>query len=350
MSPEISRSLLAEARGGEMAVRTLEDRTILAAHPILGEDDRVLGLFYLRLVSLAPAVPGSTLRRGLRVMGTSALVFTVGAGLIGTFFGFLTARGLTRRLRTLSDAANAWGRGDFSAEIHDAAPDEIGELADRLNRMADQIQGLLRTREQLATLEERNRLARDLHDSVKQEIFAATMTLGAAQALWEQDAETARQKVGDAFALARKAQQDLTALIQELRPPDLEGRGLIEALEEHVARWAQRSGMEAEFGGEVPDALSLEAEQALFRVAQEALANVAKHSGACRVAVTLARAEDKVILTVRDDGCGFDVHTGGGAGLGLRSMRERVVALGGDLTLDSGGDGTEVRAAVPVSS
>ncbi len=350
LNPEISRDLLAQAHTGSVAVRTLEDRTILAAHPIEGDEGEMLGVFYMRLVSLAPAVPGSTLRRGLQFVGVSALVFTVGAGVIGTLFGFLTARGLTRRLRTLSDAADAWGRGDFSAEVHDPEPDEIGQLADQLNRMADQIQRLLRTREQLATLEARNRLARDLHDSVKQEIFAATMTLGAAQALWEQDPDAAREKVGDAFALARKAQQDLNALIQELRPPDLEGRGLAAALEDHAARWSHRTGIEAVFEGRVSDALPLKMEQAFYRVAQEALANVAKHSSADRAEVRLARDGNTVVLTIQDDGVGFDPREVEGTGLGLRSMRERVAALGGDLTFDTGADGTIVRATVPSSA
>jgi signal transduction histidine kinase len=350
LNPEISGELLAQARAGSAAVRTLDDRTILAAHPVIGDDGDVLGVFYMRLVSLAPAVPGSTLRRGLQFMGVSALIFTAGAGVIGTFFGFLTARGLTRRLQTLSDAADAWGRGDFSAVIRDPATDEIGQLAGQLNRMADQIQGLLRTREQLATLEARNRLARDLHDSVKQEVFAATMTLGAAQALWEQDTETAREKVEEAFALARKAQQDLTALIQELRPSDLEEKGLVTALEAHVNRWSRRTGTEITFEAGAMDSLSFEVEQALYRVAQEALANVAKHSGADRVAVRLACDGNRVKLTVRDNGMGFDIAEAQGTGLGLRSMHERMAALGGDLTVDSGADGTVIRAVVPVPS
>ena len=350
LNPEISRELLAQARTGSAASRTLGDRTILAAHPVIGDDGDVLGVFYMRLVSLAPAVPGSTLRRGLQLMGVSALIFTAGAGVIGTLFGFLTARGLTRRLHRLSSAADAWGRGDFSTVIQDPATDEIGQLAGQLNLMADQIQGLVRTREQLATLEARNRLARDLHDSVKQEVFAAAMTLGAAQALWESDAETAREKVEEAFALTRKAQQDLTALIQELRPSDLEEKGLVAALEAHVSRWARRTGIEVAFETEPPDSMPFEVEQALYRVAQEALANVAKHSGADRVAVRLVRDGDRFRLTVRDDGTGFDVAESQDAGLGLRSMHERMAALGGDLFVDAGADGTIVRATVPTSS
>jgi two-component system NarL family sensor kinase len=98
------------------------------------------------------------------------------------------------------------------------------------------------------------------------------------------------------------------------------------------------------------DSLSFEVEQALYRVAQEALANVAKHSGADRMAVRLACDGNRVKLTIRDNGMGFDIAEAQGTGLGLRSMHERMAALGGDLTVDSGADGTVIRAVVPVPS
>lgn len=348
--PDAPASLLAALNGEQdpdlLYTRTPDHQLVIAV-PVMGQDGRVLGALCFATESLQ--LTGAEYARSMMgLVGLSLVVFTVAAGLLGTLFGFLTARGLTRRLRVLADAADAWGRGDFSAVVHDPSSDEIGQLSHQLNRMAERVQNLLQVRQQLATLEERNRLARDLHDSVKQQVFAATMTLGAAEALWERDPEAARQKVAEALALSREAQQELTALIRELRPAALERKGLAAALREHVEDWSHQAGIAAEVGVQGERPLPLEVEQALFRVAQEALANVARHSGATRTDVTLSFDDAAVTLTVADDGCGFDVAAVEGRGLGLRSMRERVETLGGMLRVDSAETGTRMEASVPV--
>jgi NarL family two-component system sensor histidine kinase LiaS len=317
----------------------LQDRSILAAQPVL-DDGNVVGVVYLRIASFSLLAP-SILGGALGIIGGSALLLTIGAGFVGTLFGFLTARGLVRRLETLADTTEAWGRGDFAATVDDISADEIGQLSRRLDLMAGEIQDLLQARQELATLEERYRLARDLHDSVKQQVFATTMNLGAAETLWERDPEAARQKVAQALAISRESQQELTGLIHELRPVTLEGKELFAALREHVTRWSRQAGIVAGVAVQGEGALPLEVEQAFFRVAQEALANVAKHSAASRVEVTLSCSGDSVILQVRDDGQGFVLPAAGGQGMGLRSMRERVEALGGDLRVESApGEGT----------
>ena len=290
---------------------------------------------------LAPNLLGGA----LGIIGGSALLLTIGAGFVGTLFGFLTARGLVRRLETLAYTTEAWGRGDFTATVDDTSADEIGQLSRRLDLMTGEIQDLLQARQELATLEERNRLARDLHDSVKQQVFATTMNLGAAETLWERDPEAARQKVAQALAISRTAQQELTGLIHELRPVTLEGKELIAALREHVTWWSRQTGITAGVAVQGEGALPLDLEQAFFRVAQEALANVAKHSEASRVEMTLSYSGDDVILEIRDDGQGFVLPAAQGQGMGLRSMRERVEALGGDLRVESApGEGTRVTA------
>jgi NarL family two-component system sensor histidine kinase LiaS len=124
--------------------------------------------------------------------------------------------------------------------------DEIDQLGGQLNRMAGQLQNLLQAREELATLKERNRLARDLHDSVKQQVFAVTMTLGAVEALWGRDPAAARQKVAEVLALSRQVQKELVGLIYELRPIVREGKGLAPALREYVERWSRQTGIVAQ--------------------------------------------------------------------------------------------------------
>jgi NarL family two-component system sensor histidine kinase LiaS len=343
-APDESGQIIDQALRGKPAGTRLQDRTILVAEPVLDEEGRVLGAVYLRIASFTLLAP-NLLGGALGLIGGSALVLTLGAGIVGTLFGFLVAHGLTRRLAALADATEAWGRGDLTAAVQDTSADEIGQLSRRLNLMAEEIQNLLQARQELATLEERNRLARDLHDSVKQQVFATTMTLGAAESLWERDPEAARQKVDQALALCRQAQQELSGLIHELRPVALEDKGLATALREYVSRWAGQTGIEASVTVQGGRILAPAMEQALFRVAQEALANAAKHSEARRVEVTLSYPGDAVLLEVVDDGRGFVPPRPESRGMGLRSMRERLEALGGELMVDSGlGQGTRVKA------
>ena len=294
--------------------------------------------------------PAVDLGAGLAALIASTIVLTVAAGLIGTLFGRVASRGLVRRLENLERASEAWGQGDFSATVDDTSPDEIGQLARRMSQMAGQVRDLLQARQDLATLEERNRLARDLHDSVKQQAFATTMTLGTAKTLREQDAEAAWEMIDDAGDLSWEVQQELTNLIHELRPVELEGIGLAAALREYGSRWSRQTGIEVSFvlHGEHP--VPPEVEQALFRLAQEALANVSKHAEAEQVEITLTRIGGAITMNVADDGRGFDPESAAGKGLGLRSMRERIEALGGELTVESApGTGTRLVARWPDS-
>ena len=242
----------------------------------------------------------------------------------------------------------------MTAFVRDPSADEIGRLGRRLNQMAEQLQNLLQTREALATVEERNRIARDLHDSVKQQVFATAMQVGAARSLLESDPEAAASHLAQAEALVRQAQLELSGLIAELRPAALDDRGLGPALAGYARSWSQQTGIPAEIAVRGARRLPLPVEQSLFRVAQEALANVARHSGAAAVEVRLRYGEEAVTLVVADDGVGFDTSADGAAGpmaeFGLRSMRERMEGLGGTLTIESApGRGTRLEAVAPVA-
>ncbi len=327
---------------------TRDEGNIGIAAPILTEEGDIVGTLVLQLSLPLSLRQFST--AAARALFPSALVVLAFAAVVGTVFGFLTARGLTRRLEALMRAADRWSRGDFSVAVRDTSQDELGELIRRLNRMAEELQNLLATREELAALEERNRLARELHDAVKQQVFATVMQVAAARHLLAQDPEQAKIHLEEAERLARQAQQELNALIRELRPAALEGKGLVAALREYVAEWSQQTGIAAEVRVQGERPLPLRVEQALFRIVQEALSNVAKHSGATRVDVHLAWAPDGVTLTVTDDGRGFDVAEARGKGIGLRSIEERVAGLQGWLTIDSApGHGTRIVVHLPVA-
>ena len=220
---------------------------------------------------------------------------------------------------------------------------------DRNQQLVEELQAAQQRLRELAVLEERNRLARDLHDSVKQQVFAVSMQLGAARALLNKD-NPAYSPVTEAEGLARQAGAELTTLIRQLRPPHLESKMLPEALQEYVTDWSRQNGIAADMKVDGIASTSLAGDETLFRVAQEALANVARHSNARHVSVEVADQKDEIVLRVEDDGDGFELGQVE-KGVGLDSMRERLEAIGGRLSISSGSShGTQVIAAVRRSS
>jgi two-component system, NarL family, sensor histidine kinase LiaS len=325
-----------------------EQGHIVSAAPIFGSEGQVVGAIFARLGF--PLGEGEFLQEVLQrmILPSAAIMLVVGI-VVGALFGFLISRPLTRRLKTLAEVTDQWSEGDFGGLAHDTQGDEVGQLARHLNHMAIQLQNLLQTRQELATLEERNRLARDLHDSVKQQIFAAVMQVGAAKTLIDRDAAAAKTHLLEAEQLVRQAQQELTGLILELRPAALEGKGLSRALSEYASNWSRQTRIEAEVrvSGERP--LPLPLEQSLFRLAQEALANVARHSRATNTEIHLGWVNGDVVLTVSDNGIGFNATRSGRKGVGLESMRERIEGLGGRFLVESEpGEGTQVIAELPL--
>jgi signal transduction histidine kinase len=198
--------------------------------------------------------------------------------------------------------------------------------------------------QELAVAEERNRLARELHDSVKQQVFATIMQLGAARVLLDRDADAARTHLLEAEQLAQQSGAELSLLIHELRPVALGDKGLAAAIQAYAADWSRQSNIAADVRARGVGALAPEVEHVLLRVTQEALANVARHSQASAVSVELDVAANGVTLTIGDNGRGFDLSTTR-RGVGLESMRERLEALGGRLRVESSpGVGTTIAA------
>jgi NarL family two-component system sensor histidine kinase LiaS len=309
--------------------------------------EQVLGV--LAAMGEYPTI-GSLLRGLLPILGVSLLCFTFVAGLVGTVYGFVAAREPVRRLDRLSDATLAWSQADFAVFVDDSSRDELGQLARRLNDMAQQIQQLLEARRELVVVQERNRLARELHDSAKQQAFAVAAQISAARTLLKRDPQAAEIHIEEAERLTFQLRQELTSLIQELRPAALESKGLASALREYAADWSRQNGVLLEVRIQGERSIPLELEQAAFRIVQEALANIARHSGAESAEMELIYTEHAIACTVSDDGSGFDPDTAR-SGFGLRSMQERANALGSTLTVDSiMGKGTRISLLVPLSA
>ncbi len=280
----------------------------------------------------------------------SGILVVALATLVGMATGLLVSRNLTRRLRRIAAAADGWSRGDFSCAARDASPDELGQLARGLDDMAAQVHSLLQTRAELAVVDERNRLARELHDSVKQHVFAGALLVRAARTLLAQDPARAGAHLAEAEALADQTQRELITLIAALRPAALADRGLVAVLRDEVDAWSRRSGILAQVRVRGERATPYDREDALVRVAQEALANVARHSHAREAEVELAWDDASISLSVSDDGAGFDPEAANGRGVGLASMRERVAALDGTLAIASEPGATRVTAWLPLSA
>ena len=278
----------------------------------------------------------------------SALILFIVVIPMGALFGYIMAKNLTQRLAKLEAVADAYSQGNFSVETEDKSKDEIGRLGVRLKQMAQQIEGLLDNRQELAALEERNRLARELHDTVKQQNFATLMQVRAAKnlAYEKRDSEVALEHLEMAENMLKQSQQDLKAVIDELRPPQLEGHGLPKALRQLTHGWTKHSNIPTNLAiqGERPVPLSIE--QTLYRIAQETFANIDRHSEAKQVDIELSYQPHSVSLTVRDDGKGFDLEAAK-RGFGLSSMEQRVTEAGGRLTITSGENkGTQVTAEI----
>jgi NarL family two-component system sensor histidine kinase LiaS len=252
----------------------------------------------------------------------------------------LGSRGLEGTISLIFNAAVFFFTGAFGYILRQAETARWEK-----ERLLDELRASQRQVRELAIVEERNRLARDLHDSAKQRAFALSAQLDAVNSLIRRDPTMAEAHLQRAIQVADHLRQELANLILQLRPPEMDQGGLPAALRRYAAEWSQQCSVavDVHVAGERP--LPAEVEQALFRIAQEALANVARHSQAGSAQVLLDYARDRVSLTIADTGCGFDPAEGR-PGVGTRSMRERAARLpNGQFRLDSGpGQGTRVTA------
>jgi NarL family two-component system sensor histidine kinase LiaS len=274
-------------------------------------------------------------------------VFIIAAILVGFVFGSILAGSFTTRIRKLIDFTSRWGKGDF-ARIKDVeGGDEINELSVAMNQMVNEFEGLLESKKKLAVLEERNRFARDLHDSVKQQIFSISMNLSAIKSLIESDPEKAKEQLEITANIAKQAKNELSTLIYTLTPVELENQSLDLALKEYIRVWEKTSGISVVFRthGKQKQVFQ-EIEQSIFRITQEALANIARHSKASATSVNLDYLSDSLQLQISDNGIGFDQNAVK-KGLGLRSISERVLACRGTFDVDSGASGTTLTLVFP---
>jgi signal transduction histidine kinase len=226
----------------------------------------------------------------------------------------------------------------------------LGYLAD-VGAIAIESARLRERADRLSIRQEREWLARELHDSVTQAIYSVTLHAEAARMALDADKQdAAAENLVNLQAMAREALFDLRLLIFELHPPVLEGQGLAASLRIRLAAVEKRAGLQADIHVDGDRRLPLPIEEELYRIVLEALNNVVKHARAQSVAVHLWFDEHHVRIEVSDDGVGCDPTTAREAGgAGLRSMNERAHRINGTLEIDSGsGKGTTLKVEVPL--
>jgi signal transduction histidine kinase len=311
---------------------------------------RQIGVLYVQV----PAAQGDGRKlASLRPM----LVASAGVlGLIipvGVVFGLLSTGRLIRRLRRLADATVAVAEGDFRPRVPVDGADEIGRLEDSLNRMAERLDAALDAERRLAGTDarraERARIARELHDSISQDLFSMSLLAGGMRKALPPGSPL-RPEAEAMERAAVRTMREMQALLLELRPVALEDAGLRPALEELCRAYETRLGVLVP--ADLDDvALDPPAEHAVLRVVQEALGNAIKHGAPDVVRVRLAADGGTVSVEVRDDGDGFDPgRVADRHGMGLALMRERIEELGGRFDLVSRpGAGTTVSAWLPAA-
>ncbi len=237
-----------------------------------------------------------------------------------------------------------------SRQVHDLSAEECSLLASIGQQIGVAVENahLYRQAEETATLAERSRLSRELHDSVTQSLYSVTLFAeAAASQLSASNYPTAREHLEELRDTAQEALREMRLLIFELRPPSLEQNGLSAAIQERLEAVEAHGGIQSKFHVEGEERLSLDVQKELYFIAQEVLNNVLKHARANEVRVDLYYAKESVCLEISDNGVGFDPHKVRPGGMGLEGMRARAQQLGGSLTLESiPGEGTKITVRV----
>ncbi len=314
-------------------------RRVLA--PVFAADGNLRGFLF---AELRLPVPWHRFLLDLSLEWPIVLGYLLVFGIASSIF---LATWVTRRLNRIAGAATAWSRGDFSNRIDDRSHDELGHVSALLDRMALELKALMQSRAQLATLGERQRLARDLHDTVKQKAFALNLQLAT---LRRQLAPgPAADRAAQAEMLSGQIQLELAQILDELRASD-SALPFVERLRMRALGWVQVSGIALD--AQLADAPTLATadQETLLRIADEALANVLRHSGATRVGMTLRRDADTLTLDITDNGRGGIADAA--PGMGIANMRERAASLPhGRFSIDSESHaGTIVRISFSIAT
>lgn len=296
---------------------------------------------------------------GIRTTVTLILLPVV----FGVGYGFFQSFRFKRRLERLRGTLVAWEKGNLTPAMPVLGSDELGRLGEQLGRISGKWENQVNTLQRLSTnnaklaeqarvsaiIEERQRLARELHDAVSQQLFAISMTATAVGRTLEKDFDKAQRQIALIEEMAAVAQSEMRALLLHLRPVYLEGKGLEQGLQELIKELQIKVPMEIIFEMDPDVQLLKGVENHLFRIVQEAISNTLRHAKAEKMEIRLHRRGDAVRLTLRDDGVGFEIDDGKLTSYGLSNMQERIAETGGSIQfITAPGKGMRIEITVPM--
>lgn len=285
-------------------------------------------------------------------------IVVLGQMFISYRFGQRTQRKIDQ-LQVVMKQASA---GNWDSRLPEMERDAFSGVYREFNIMLEQLEARLKLLQQLgerdimeeassqeaAVLEERRRLARDLHDTVSQQLFALHMSASSLPKLLERDPEHAQKVMEQLIAMSSTAQRQMRGLIAQLRPMELQGRTLEEALERWFPDYCRQNVLQGTLEIQLSGVLSDAKEHQLFLIIQEAMANVVKHAEAKSVRLFLGETDSQISLFIEDNGSGFRGEQVRAGAYGLSTMRERAQKLGGEAEIvTKPGSGTRVRVWFP---
>lgn len=292
------------------------------------------------------------------------LLYLLFGMIISFYIGFKSSGKLKENIDYLSLLITQFSHGNYQSRIHIQDESEITRIGTELNelgeklqnqvkslqRMADEKTELAKSAHKAATIEERQRLARDLHDSVSQQLFALTMMSEAAFNQIDIDPSIAKEHLEEVIHAGSTAQAEMRALLLHLKPVYLSGDSLPKGVHKLIEELKQKSSIHFNVFIEDDLVLSEATEEHVFRIIQEALANILRHAEASEVKIDISKRSNELFIHIRDNGKGFELEDQGHkkASFGLKTMKERSEELGGTFTVRSNvGQGTYIDIRIP---
>ncbi|MBC5636638.1 sensor histidine kinase [Ornithinibacillus hominis] len=291
-------------------------------------------------------------------------LYSVIAFVVSVYVGFRSSGDLKQRMDYLSVLITQLANGNYQSKIYFNEGDELNRIGNELNelgeklqnqvislqRLADEKAELAKSAHKSAVIEERQRIARDLHDAVSQQLFALTMMSEAAIKQLDLNPNVAKEQMTEVANAAHQAQSEMRALLLHLRPVHLSGDPLPRGVSKLVEELKQKS--QIDFHLTIDDSLTLSeaTEEHVFRIIQESLSNILRHANATEVKIEVIKRGRELFLHIADNGIGFDLSNDNAkkTSYGLKTMKERCEELGGNFTIRSNIDeGTYIDIRIP---
>jgi signal transduction histidine kinase len=328
----------------------VSNQTIFVAATIPATQGHIQGALFLKTKVITPWEIITTNTITSLLTSILILIHVLPITILLCIFLYYYSHRFSQHICQLTEAARRWSQGDFSVTVQNNRKDEVGQLTQNLNGMVKQIKHVIEVQKDLAGANERNRLARELHDTIKQQVFALNFQIAIARKLHQPEEDQLAQHLDEAQNILQDIQKEMTNLIFPMRQAALANQDLADALAAYLSRWSYQYGIFVKFtanieGQEKNFGISHRIKETFFRVAQEALSNIARHSEATYVQVILTIGWLYVTLKISDNGKGFDQTQQKKLGMGLSSMEERIKAIHGQLQITNlQPSGTEVLA------